>query len=258
MFNLRHWFTALAACGLSLASPLWTPPSSAAVFDNQRVDERRFVLLASPFGVEKRSYQLLIVEQLSNQRPCWREYDGEPTRVDPLLFNFDFSDICSRLTDSNGYSLRIGSEDLGWRFILSVVPQGGELVLMANSPREPNVRIPIGRTRGLAEGYLKIHLDEGWELTRRTYRSRPLGHIYLTGDPQVVSVPSGGPVGINSSPLPSDSLPPADREIIITPLPPRTAPVPQPPQQRPLPTPPANPTPSDRPLPPPERRIPTF
>lgn len=265
MLNLKRWLTTFTALGLCLGSSTLALPSVSQTvqFGSQQLDERRFVLLAAPFGVERRSYQLLILEQLTNQRACWQEYEGTPTRVDPLLLTFDFTDICNRMTDSNGYSLRIGEEDLGWRFIFNIVPQGDELVLMATSPRERNVQIPIGRTRGFAEGYLKIHLDEGWELTRRTYQNRPLTHVYLRGNPQMVAVPEGGPMGINQP----AALPAPDREIIITPLPPRseplppaprTNPLPPPPRTNPLPQPVPQPAPPNRPLPPPERRIPTF
>lgn len=258
MLNLHRWLTPLIAVGIGVASSALSalPMAAQAVqFGSQQVDQGRFILLASPFGVERRGYQLLILEQLTNQRRCWQEYEGTPTRVDPLLLTFDFTNICNRMTDSNGYSLRIGGEDLGWRFIFTIVPQGNELVLMANSPRERDVQIPIGRTRGLAEGYLKIHLDNGWELTRRTYQNRPLGHVYLWGNPQMVAVPEGGPVGINQP----TALPAPDREIIITPLPPRTEPLPPAPRTNPLPPPVPQPAPpTNRPLPPPERRIPTF
>ncbi|TVQ54767.1 MAG: DUF3747 domain-containing protein, partial [Spirulina sp. DLM2.Bin59] len=229
MLNLQRWLTPLMALGIGVASSaLAALPMSAQTvqFDSQRVDQDRFILIASPFGVERRAYQLLILEQLTNQRRCWQESDNNPTRVDLLLNSFDFTNICGRMTDSNGYSLRIGGEDLGWRLIFTIVPQGNELVLMATSPRERNVQIPIGRTRGFAEGHLKIHLDNGWELTRRTYQNRPLGHVYLWGNPQMVSVPEGGPVGINQP----TALPAPDREIIITPLPPRTEPLPAPPR----------------------------
>ncbi|NEO87776.1 MAG: DUF3747 domain-containing protein [Spirulina sp. SIO3F2] len=209
--------TTLLAFGTTLP---WLPPAAAQVspFGNQRVDDRRFVLMAAPFGVNQRGYQLLIVEQSSNRRQCWQEYGTAPTQVNPLLLNFDFTNICKRMTDSNGYSVRVGNEDLGWRFILSLVERQNEWVLVANSARERNVQMEVGRTRGKGNGYLKIELDPGWSLTRRTYNGRALDHIYLTGDPQVVSVPTNSqrPLG-----QPPNTLPPVDQEIIIQPLPPR-------------------------------------
>lgn len=246
--------TALLA--FSTTAPWFTLPAQANLFGNQRVDERRFALIAAPFGVGKRSYQLLVVEQASNARQCWQEYGSAPTRVNPLLLTFDFTNICKRMADSNGYSVRVGNEDLGWRFILSVVERGNDVVLIANSARERGVQIEIGRTRGVANEHLKIELNPGWSLTRRTYNGRALDHIYLTGDPQVVTVPAS-----SSRPSPTTNpLPPVDGEIIIQPIPSRPTPrptnptnnVPLPPRDRPV-------SPADLPPlppPPPQQRIP--
>jgi N-acetylmuramoyl-L-alanine amidase len=232
-------------------------PGLAQTFDAQRLDERNFILVASPYGVNQRNYQLLILEQYRLTRPCWQEYGSNPTRVNPLLLGFDFTNICKRMTDSNGYSLRIGNQDLGWRFLLSIVERNNELVLIANSSRERNVEIEIGRTNGIADEYLKIELDPGWSLTRRTYNGRGLDHVYVTGDPNVVQVPAGAPMPIDNTPTPTGSpLPPVDREIIITPVPPS--------DRTPLPAPLPSPSPrNDSPLPPlppppPERRIPSL
>ncbi|NJN72990.1 MAG: DUF3747 domain-containing protein, partial [Limnothrix sp. RL_2_0] len=129
------------------------------------------------------AHNLLIVEQLSSSRDCWRERGSEPTVVDPLLLNFDFTNICGRSTDSNGYSLRLAGEEMSWRYALRVVREGDELKLKAfnteNSWRSP---IEVGSTRGLAQGFLKIHLNEGWEMGKRTYQGKTLGHIYLVNE----------------------------------------------------------------------------
>lgn len=242
--------TALLA--LSTTAPWFTLPAQANLFGNQRVDERRFALIAAPFGVGRRSYQLLIVEQYSNARQCWQEYGSAPTRINPLLFNFDFTNICKRMADSNGYSVRVGNEDLGWRFILSLVDRGDEVVLVANSARERGVQMEIGRTRGVTTEHLKIELDPGWSLTRRTYNGRALDHVYLTGNPQVVNVPTST---VRPSTT-SNPLPPVNGEIIIQPIPsrPTNRPtnVPLPPRDRPT-------SPADLPPlppPPPQQRIP--
>ncbi|MFO8040236.1 MAG: DUF3747 domain-containing protein [Sodalinema sp.] len=156
----------------------------AARFDQREIDANQVIAIAAPVG-RTNGYQLLVVEQLSNQRPCWQEEGSNPTRVDPLLLNFDFTGICGRGTDSNGYSIRAGEQDLGVQYNLRVVERGGELVLVGvpiggdrNLPR-----LEIGRTRGMAEGeFSRIYLDSGWRFTRRTYQGRTLGHIYLTHD----------------------------------------------------------------------------
>ncbi|MGB0564819.1 MAG: DUF3747 domain-containing protein [Spirulinaceae cyanobacterium] len=247
------WKNLLSLLLLGSAVGLLTEPAIATPFGNQRIDERRFVLVASPFGIRDRSYQLLILEQIPGRRTCWQEYGSSPTQVDPLLLTFDFTNSCKRMTDSNGYSVRVGSEDLSWRFILSLVERNNQLVLVANSARERNVEMEIGRTQGVVDGYLKIELDPGWSLTRRTYNGRALDHLYLTGDPQVVTVPTNTRPPIGSTP---GALPPVDEEIIIQPLPPRDSGS-QPPRR---PTPQPQTTPSDDlpplPPPPPQRRIP--
>lgn len=247
----KLFLTTLLACGTFLP---WLSPAVAQVstFGNQRVDERRFVLIAAPFGVNQQGYQLLIVEQSSNRRQCWQEYGTAPTQVNPLLLNFDFTNICKRMTDSNGYSVRVGNEDLGWRFILSLVERQNEWVLVANSARERNVRMEVGRTRGKGNGHLKIELDPGWSLTRRTYRGRALDHIYLTGDPQVVTIPTSRQRPLGQP----NALPPVDEEIIIQPLPaPNRNPQPRP-SDRPINDPNPNNGLPPLPPPPPNQRIP--
>ena len=156
----------------------------AARFDQREIDANQVIAIAAPVG-RTNGYQLLVVEQLSNQRPCWREQGSNPTRVEPLLLNFDFSGICGRSTDSNGYSIRAGQEDLGVQYNLRVVERGGELVLVGVPiGRDRNLpRLEIGRTRGMAAAeFSRIYLDPGWRFTRRTYQGQTLGHIYLTHD----------------------------------------------------------------------------
>ncbi|MCW6037506.1 DUF3747 domain-containing protein, partial [Spirulina subsalsa FACHB-351] len=206
---------AAALSGLLLLP--WGSPTLAqsTPFGQVEVQQDSFVAIATPFGVERRQYNLLIVQQLNNRQPCWREYGSNPTLIDPLLLNFDFTGICERSTDSNGYSLRIGNEDYGWRFILRLVQRGDEVVLVASSIREPNTRpIEIGRTHGLAEGYMKIHLDPGWRFTKRTYGGRTLGHVYLTADSLNTASPPPPPA---TRPVTNTPPPTVDREIIFTP-----------------------------------------
>ncbi|MBD2577936.1 DUF3747 domain-containing protein [Oscillatoria sp. FACHB-1406] len=219
---------------LNLAFPYSAP---ASLFDNTEVRQEKFIAIASPFGVEQRRYTLLLVEQISNARPCWRESAGSPTRVDPLLLDFDFTGTCERGIDGNYYSIRIGNEDYGGRYLLSIVPRDNDLVLMGTSLTEPNLPpIEIGRTNGIADGYLKINLNPGWRFTKRTYQGKVLSHIYFTGDPTAiaqqppsaplprppVSTPSSPPrlplppPASSTAPLPGVTLPPPLREVIFT------------------------------------------
>ncbi|MGB7442052.1 MAG: DUF3747 domain-containing protein [Coleofasciculaceae cyanobacterium] len=193
--------------------------TTASTFDHREVNADNFVAVAAPFGDNK--YQLLVIEQISNQRPCWRESNENPVLIEPLLLNFDFTGICGRSTDSNGYSIRMEGQDLGLDYMLRLVKRGGELVLVGTPVRERNApEIEIGRTRGISNGFQKIFLDSGWRLTRRTYAGRVLGHLYLTSDttspvtskPRPTSRPQPLPPASAREPLP----PPAQRELIFT------------------------------------------
>ena len=251
-----HQLTATLTTTVLLSLGMLTPAQAAYNFAKVEVDQRRFVAIATPFGIGRRYYNLIVMEQQSNGRNCWREYGDSPTFIEPTWESFDFTGICGRSTDSNGYSMRINDNDMGSRFILSVVQRGDELVLMANSLRE-RTRVEIGRTRGMdsSDRYLKIHLDPGWRFTKRTYNGRTLGHVYLTSDTDTANIP---PVretpDRNNSPA-NTTLPPADRELIFTPesnsrpsTPPpprRTTPVTPPPPRR---TTPVTPPPPRRPI----------
>lgn len=170
----------LTAIGVGM-SAIALHPASAATFNQLEIaDQSKFLVLAAPIG-QTNTYKLLILEQLNDRRQCWQESGTQPTVVDPLLLNFDFTGICGRSTDSNGYSVRMAGEDLAGRYNLRLARKQNELVLIAFSLVEKNVEfIEIGRTRGLTDGFMKIYLDPGWRLTRRTYNGKPVGHIYLS------------------------------------------------------------------------------
>jgi len=103
--------------------------------------------------------------------------------VNPLLLKFNFTGICSRATDTNGYSMRVGGTDLGMRYNISTQRVNGELLLVGTNRSNPySAPIVIGRTNGIANGLTKINLISGWRFTKRTYNGKQLGHIYLTND----------------------------------------------------------------------------
>lgn len=181
--------------------------TTASTFNNMEVNADKFVAVAAPFGDNR--YQLLVIEQISNQRPCWRESGQNPVIIEPLLLNFDFTGICGRSTDSNGYSIRMEGQDLGLDYMLRLVKRGGELVLVGTPVRERNApEIEIGRTKGMSQGFQKIFLDSGWRLTRRTYAGRVLGHLYLTSD-------NSSPVTQESRPAPRTLPPASSREPLL-------------------------------------------
>ncbi|AFY37658.1 hypothetical protein Lepto7376_1306 [[Leptolyngbya] sp. PCC 7376] len=168
--------------------------ANATLFGANQIDESEAVAIAVPIN-DGESYNLVILEQLNQQRQCWREQGDSPTVIDPLLLSFDFTGICGRSTDSNGYSLRLGGEDMAWKYDLRLVFERNELKLKAfNSSNPWRSPIEVGSTRGLAKGTLKIHLNAGWTLGKRTYQGKTLGHIYMVNENSanqlVANVPS--------------------------------------------------------------------
>nr|WP_290223886.1 DUF3747 domain-containing protein [Trichocoleus desertorum] len=181
--SLRLQLAVSATLALSSLSSV-SPAIAAATFSQQEVDQGKFIAVAAPYG--QQAHQLLILEQVSNKRACWQEGStaaNSPTPVEPLLLGFDFSGICGRSTDSNGYSVRMAGQDLGLKYSVRVVKRNNELVLIGQPSRGQNLpMLEIGRTRGLDSGFAKIFLDPGWRLSKRVYNDRPLGHVYLTND----------------------------------------------------------------------------
>jgi N-acetylmuramoyl-L-alanine amidase len=182
--NLR--LVSLATLVLA-ASSVSTSVNAAPQFGQQRVDSNKFAIVASPYGGN--AHQLLILKQISSVRPCWSESGARPTAINPLLTEFDFTDICGRSTDSNGYSMRVGNEDMNWRYSFQVVKENNDLVLIAR----PNVdrtapKLAIARTRGLTSGFAKFFLEPGWYLAERTYEGNSLGHVYLANDQSLANL----------------------------------------------------------------------
>ncbi|WP_302884818.1 DUF3747 domain-containing protein [Kovacikia minuta] len=183
--SLRSRFAPfVVALGIASLSALSAPKAAIAViFGQKEVDQNDFAVLASPFG--SGSYQLLILEQLNNKRPCWSESGSNPIIVDPLLLQFDFTGICARSTDSNGYSVRMAGRDFGLLQQLSVVRRENDLVLISTDlTNRDSPPLIIGQTNGLppAGQFAKITLNPGWRLTKRTDGSKELGMVYLTSD----------------------------------------------------------------------------
>lgn len=165
-----------------------SPNAIAVEFDKTEVEQERFVAVAFPrtFG-----YSLIVFEQISDAQACWSEQGSSPTVVDPLLVNFDFTGICGRATDSNGYSVRMGGKDLALSHRLTVRSVDGEIFLVATSQDNPEASpILIGRSYGMSNGFTKIILEPGWRFTKRSYQGKTLGHIYFTNDRRPNATPS--------------------------------------------------------------------
>lgn len=156
--------------------------TSSAIFGQQEVDQNKFIALAVPHAGNR--YQLVILEQVSPKKACWSETETPSvTLVKPLLLNFDFTGICGRSTDTNGYSIRMAGQDLGVQYDVDILRRGDQLVLVGTNFRDRNApKIEIGKTSGISDGLLKINLEPGWRFSKRSYGGKLLGHIYLTSD----------------------------------------------------------------------------
>jgi N-acetylmuramoyl-L-alanine amidase len=202
-FLLPIQLALLTTLGLGVALAVPPQPLQAVEFDKLELEPAKFIIIASPIGTTE-SYKLLIFEQLNNRRLCWQEIPGTPTTIDPLFLQFDFTKVCGRSTDSNAYSVRVGDEDLAGRYQLRLVKKQNELVVVAYSLIEKTLpKFEIGRTRGLAEGYIKIDLDPGWRLTRRVFNGKQTGHLYFTTDRTMTELASQ--TDINGQPIPNTS-----------------------------------------------------
>ncbi|MCZ8068131.1 MAG: DUF3747 domain-containing protein [Microcystis sp.] len=191
-----------------LGSCLLTTPSQATLFEQREVNQEDFIAIARPYGNGK--YDLLILQQIPGKRQCWAVNGREPTIVQPLLLDFDFTGSCERATDSNGYSLRIQGKDYGLEYLLRIVQRNGELVLVG-TPRNPRQsEVIIGRTKGLGSGLIQIYLIDGWRFTKRSLAGQNLSHIYLTADSPSFNPPpellAGTQSSIPPTPPPRESV----------------------------------------------------
>ncbi|MBD1913081.1 MULTISPECIES: DUF3747 domain-containing protein [unclassified Leptolyngbya] len=173
--KLARWLrlTTLTALGLGLGLTSNWAAAIATNFSAADVDQNRFVLVATSGGS-----RLTILEQITNARSCWQA-NGE--EIDVLLLNFDFTGICGRSSDLNGYSIRAAGQDLGAQYRLQVRPEGNVMVLYA-TPRRGGTSLEVGRTRALPREFGRIYLNPGWRIARRVYNGRDLGHLYLAND----------------------------------------------------------------------------
>ena len=209
-------FRIVAAAGLALAATsASTALAQGSLFTTVPVELSNFVLVSAPIGNGERS-QLNIYEQRTTKRPCFAVGAGVPAVVDPLLSTFDFTGICNRYIDGNGYSLRIGGDDLGTRYRLSVVNTGRDIELLATPTRNPSQpTMVVARAGGAASGFIQLKLEPGWTLKRRAYGKKSLGHLYVYRDsapvesaPAASSSPSPAPVDTSTDEAaPAESAP---------------------------------------------------
>jgi hypothetical protein len=158
------------------------PAAAQSLFGAVEVDQSKFVIVSAPIGDGSRA-QLNIYEQRTEARPCYAVEGSKPAVVNPLLSTFDFTGICNRFIDGNGYSLRIGNADLGTVYRLSVVKEAGETLLMALPTKAgAGPEMVVARSGGSGNGFLLLVPEPGWKLMRRQFGGRTLGHVYVYRD----------------------------------------------------------------------------
>lgn len=217
MRSVFHGAVAALPISILLAAPAAQANSNKNLFVAAEVDQSKFVIVAAPIGDGYRA-QLNIYEQRSGSRSCFAiRAEGGAAVVDPLLAKFDFTGICNRFIDGNGYSLRVGAQDLGTLYSMSVVRKGNDNLLMA-FPSRPGVgpEMVIARSGGHTQNsdYLLLQPEPGWKLMRRQFGGRNLGHVYLYRD------------GMPESAVAADQTTPSEaktsvvKPAVVTPQPP--------------------------------------
>ncbi len=230
MKSFRFTIAALATAAIAVTasntpaafaqtSPAATPTQVAqsSTFGAQETDQSPYVLVTNPtsrLGGRQR-YGLMIIEQKRAEPLCFSTVGSNPTTVLPLLAQLpDFSGICGRSTDTNGYLIRTAGRDVKYDPVLE--EENGVLVLYAKpQPFAPrgSQRFVIGQTDGISpSGYTKIFLNDGWRLARQTFNDRVTGRTYLANDLTVAQLveQSGGEVIVQP---PTDPNPP----VVVTP-----------------------------------------
>ena len=220
-------FRTVAAAGLALAAT--SAPAALAqgsLFTAVPVELSKFILVSAPIGQGERS-QLNIYEQRTTKRPCFAVGTGVPAVVDPLLSKFDFTGVCNRYIDGNGYSLRIGGDDLGTRYRLSVVNTGRDIELLATPTRNPSQpTLLVARAGGAASGFIQLKLEPGWTLKRRAYGKKSLGHLYVYRDSAPIERAPAEADQIDSPPIesanpddtPADTAPAGVQQVESEPI----------------------------------------
>jgi len=180
-------------------SPIEVQTDASATFGMNETDQTPFIMVAQPTSRlgGKQRYGLMIIEQKREEPLCYSTTGSSPTQVNILLLNFDFSGICGKSTDTNGYIIRAGGEDL--KFDPVVENEDGVLVLYAKPRRSAGSnaeKFIIGQTDGIAaNGFTQIFMKPGWRLARQTFNDSVTGRTYIANDMTVAQL-SGQDVAI--------------------------------------------------------------
>jgi hypothetical protein len=173
-------YLALATCALvaALAPGPRSGVQANGLFNSAPVEASSFAVLARP--VAEDDWNLVVLEQLRPRPFCWTPRpDG---LVDPSLNRFNYTGICGRFVDSNGYSLRIGEVDLGHAYRLRLERRGNTLQLLATTAAR-GAELVVGQgslSRRDRDLFVPLQLEPGWELRRRTFGERSLNHVYFS------------------------------------------------------------------------------
>ena len=198
-------FAAKVVFGAVALAAAFAPHGAGAqsMFAAADLDPQLFVVVASPVGSTSR-YQLNIYEQVKSTKPCFAIGAGKPAAVNPLLATFDFTGICSRYIDANGYSVRVGPSDLAGAYRLLVRSEAGDTLLIALPTKTgAGPEMVVARAGGAASGFHKLDLEPGWRLMRRQFRGRNLGHVYLFNE----TWPGAASPDSATAPLPAAGTP---------------------------------------------------
>ena len=176
--RLKSLFLALSA--IATTTVINAPQAKAVSFQEEQVNQDDFAVVAVPFGYQE--HRLEIIEQIPGEKQCWQESGSAPVKLDLLLLDFDHTDSCRRIINTNGYTLRLNGEDDRVARVLKIVPNDGELQLVAfhKDPSQPSV--VIGKTNGLTDGAMKIILNPDWQITKRVHQGETIDHLYLSGN----------------------------------------------------------------------------
>lgn len=175
--RIKSLFLALSAIATTAIA---ATPVKAVSFQEQRVNQDDFAVVAVPFGYQQ--HRLEIIEQIPGEKQCWQESGSAPVKMDLLLLEFDHTNSCRRVMNTNGYTLRLnGEEDLATH-VVKIVPNNGELQLVAFHRDSTQPNIVIGSTNGMTDGAVKINLKPGWQITKRVHEGKTLNHLYLSGN----------------------------------------------------------------------------
>jgi hypothetical protein len=232
--------TLALVAGLAPAPGLLPRVGAEALFSSAPVEPSSFAVLARPVAAD--DWTLVVLEQLRARPFCWTPRpDG---LVDPTLNRFNFTGICGRFIDSNGYSLRIQDNDLSHAYRLRLEQKGNVVQLLASSPSQP-AELLVGRgtvPRRDRDLFVALQLEPGWSLRRRVFGGRSLSHVYFSNADSLdnlIAAASGrapAPLPLVQSPPPlgnrrsarSTAVVPADsRQRFRSPMAPEAAPAPR-------------------------------